>query len=262
MELILMGTACASSGRDRDNTYLLLRDTDGSTLIDIGGNPLGKLKTLGLTTHEIKRVVFTHVHIDHIYGLPSLLWGMWIDGREDPLEIYCDESEKEWLQNWLELMRLTKWPVAFEISVRAFQWEEPALLWQKDETALSVFPSRHGVAAVGIKVEHNGTVFVYSTDTTPNPLIRDMARIDLLVHESTTAERSLAMHSTLRDIAGYYDWGKIGRGILVHLTDDEPYDELLKELPVGISSKISLGRELERIPLTGGILNGKSEAPE
>lgn len=252
MELILMGTACASSGRERDNTYLLLRDTAGSTLLDIGGNPLGKLKTLGLTTHEIKRVVFTHVHIDHIYGLPSLLWGMWIDGRAEPLEIYCDESEIEWLQNWLELMRLTKWPVAFEISVRAFQWEKPALLWRENETALSVFPSRHGVAAVGIKVERSEAVFVYSTDTMPNPLIRDMARIDLLVHESTTAQRSLAMHSTLRDIAGYYDWDKIGRGILVHLTDDEPYEELLKEMPERISCKISLGRELERIPLTGG----------
>ncbi|MEC0248085.1 MBL fold metallo-hydrolase [Paenibacillus chitinolyticus] len=252
MELILMGTACASSGRDRDNTYLLVRDTSGSTLIDIGGNPLGKLKTLGLSTHEVKRVVFTHVHIDHIYGLPSLLWGMWIDGREDPLEIYCDESEKKWLQNWLELMKLTKWPLAFEISVHAFHWEKPALLWKEGETALSVFPSRHGVAAAGIKVEGGGTVFVYSTDTMPNPLIRDMDRIDLLVHESTTAERSLAMHSTLRDIAGYYDWSKIGRGILVHLTDDEPYEDLLKEIPEPVSSKISLGRELERILLTAG----------
>ena len=91
MEIVLMGTACAETGIDRENTYLLLYEDSGSTLVDIGGSPLGKLKKLNVPLSNIRRIVFTHFHTDHIYGFPSLLWGMWIAGRREPLDIYCSE---------------------------------------------------------------------------------------------------------------------------------------------------------------------------
>lgn len=249
MQLTLMGTACAASGVERENTYLLLQENEACTFIDIGGNPLGKLRTLGLTTHNVKRVIFTHFHIDHIYGLPSLLWGMWMDGREEPLEIYCSETEQPWLQEWLMLLRMDRWPAGFDVRIIPFNWEEPSALWSGTELAVSVFPSLHAGPTVGVKIVYRDQVIIYSADTMLNPFIQELPQIDLLIHEATTARDALAWHSSLEEIVGYYDMNAIKGLLLVHLTDQEPYDEVLNELPAEVRPKITLGQELMSINL-------------
>ncbi|MFF2887658.1 MBL fold metallo-hydrolase [Paenibacillus sp. NPDC057967] len=245
MEIVFMGTACAAAGRDRDNTSLLLRGGSSSTMIDIGGNPLGKLKKLGMGTGEVARLVLTHRHIDHIYGLPSLLWGMWLDGRAKPLDIYCDHGDRKWLEDWICKLGMTDWPASFETVIRTYAWEQPSVLISDSDMVLSVFPGRHAVPTVGIKVEHHGRVAVYSSDTELNPAIKAMNHIDLLIHEATTARVPLASHSSLQEIIQYYDWTAIRRLALVHLTDSEPYDEVFAEVTPYIRSRMKLAQDLE-----------------
>lgn len=250
MEIILMGTACASAGIDRDNTYILLRELESCTLIDVGGNPLGKLKKLGIPTNHIKRLLFTHFHNDHIYGLPSLLWGMWIDGRTEPLDIYCTEERRQWLEYWLSLMELNQWPCLFEIRITSFDWEEPSLIWSNDEVSLSIFPAKHGIVpTVGVEVIYRDKVLVYSADTVLNPTINQYAKIDLLIHEATTARDAMPSHSSLEDIVSFYNLAVIEKLVLVHLMDHEPYDEVLNQLSADIHSKITIGQDLVSISL-------------
>ncbi len=249
MEIVLMGTACAETGAERDNTYLLLYESRGSTLVDVGGSPLSKLKKLGVPLDHIQRVVFTHFHIDHIYGFPSLLWGMWLAGRTEPLDVYCSSSEKKWLEDWIHLIGTKHWPVAFEIFIHPFDWQSPVPLWSGPTSALSVFPGLHGVPAVGVCYEKDGKVMVYSSDSTVNPHIRTLDHIDLLLHECTTAEDTTDNHSSLQQIADGYDWHKIDRAVMVHLTDGENYGEVLGRLPEPVRKKITFGKDLMRIKL-------------
>ncbi|HIW32648.1 MAG TPA: MBL fold metallo-hydrolase [Candidatus Paenibacillus intestinavium] len=250
MEIILMGTACAASGIDRDNTYLLLREFESGTLIDVGGNPLGKLKSLAIPTNHIKRLLFTHFHNDHIYGLPSLLWGMWIDGRTEPFDIYCVEERREWLENWLDLMELNEWPCLFEIRIHSFNWKEPSLIWSSNDCSLSIFPASHGdVPTVGVEAIYHNKVVIYSADTILNPTITRYEKIDLLIHEATTARNAMPTHSSLEDIVGFYNMDAIEKLVLVHLMDDEPYEEVLNQLPAGTLSKITMGQDLLSISL-------------
>lgn len=244
MDVILMGTACAQSGVDRDNTYLLLRENKGCTLVDVGGNPLGKLKKMNVGLDQVKRVVFTHFHIDHIYGLPSLLWGMWIEGRTEPLDLYCTQTEKEWLEAWIEQMGTAKWPAAFAIRIHTFDWESKTLIWREEDSWLSIFPSKHGVPAVGVEYVCQGKVMVYSSDTIVNSEILQFPHIDLLIHEATQASLNTQSHSSLQSIAEFYNWDVIQHAILVHLMDGEPYEEVWQGLPEHIRSKISIGEDL------------------
>lgn len=245
MKIVFMGTACAAAGLDRDNTSLLLRGEDESTLIDIGGNPLGKLKKIGMGTDEIARLVLTHMHIDHIYGLPSLLWGMWLDGRKKPFEIYCDESDRNWLESWIGKLHMEQWQATYEVVIRTYSWSRPSILIGGKDMELSVFPARHAVPTVGVKLEYRGKIAVYSSDTELNEAIKALPRIDLLIHEATTARRQLASHSSLQDIIHYYDWASIHQLVLVHLTDDEPYEEVLAEMPIDVRSRMKLAKDME-----------------
>lgn len=241
MDIVFMGTASAAGSKERDNTYLLLKLENRGWLIDVGGNPLGKLKQLAMPLGDIRGVIVTHLHTDHIYGLPSLLWGMWIAGRTEPLTIYCPEPGKRQLQAILEGYGVREWPIRFELDVRPFDWTEPTLLHEEEGLAFSVFPALHGVPAAGVMALCGDRVMVYSTDTRPNDWIRRRERIDLLVHEATSARGSRGNHTSLEELVRFYPLDRIGRVRAVHLTDDEPYREIL----AGIGkADVSLARDM------------------
>lgn len=249
MEIVFMGTGSAAAGVERDNTSLLLRGAEDGTMIDIGGNPLGKLKRLGMRTGQINRLVFTHMHIDHIYGLPSLLWGMWLEGRTELFEIYCDDSDQAWLESWIKHLGAYEWPIKFNIHIRTYEWRNPSILISGGEYKLSSFPGKHGVPSIGLKLEHQGKVAVYSSDTELNERIKEMPHIDLLIHEATSAKRYIDSHSSLQDVISYYDWKTIEQLALVHLTDEEPYEEVLADVPGPIRSQIKLAYDMFRVKL-------------
>lgn len=249
MEITLMGTASATSGAGRDNTYLLIRNEEDCTMVDVGGNPLGKLKQLQVSTHQVKRVVLTHLHIDHIYGLPSLLWGMWLDHRTEPLDVYCDEGGREWLKQWLEHLQVTKWAIRFEIRIKTYIWKQQSIIAEGSEWTMSVLPGRHSVPTVGVMMIHEGKVLVYSSDTMINPCIKGLPAIDLLIHEATTARKELESHTSLEQLVSYYNWATVDRVTLVHTTDGEPYTDILEQMPEEISRKITLGQELTTVTL-------------
>ena len=89
--------------------------------------------------------------------------------------------------------------------------------------------------------------FVYSSDTELNPFIHEISSIDLLIHEATTARTRVKSHSNLQDIVAYYDLNRIGKLVLVHMTDDEPYEEVLKEGTTHHREKITRGTDLQVI---------------
>ncbi len=250
MDVMLLGTASAPAGSGRDNTYLLIGDEQGATLVDVGGNPLGKLKAVRVPLAHVRRVVLTHAHVDHVYGLPSLLWGMWMEDRTEPLDLYCPDAVHPWLEAWLRATGIWEWPVAFEIRFHPFDWRQRQRLWQEGDSRLEAFPGRHGVPAAGVAYVRQGQVVVYSSDTAPNEEIKAYERIDLLVHEATTARERRENHSGLEQIVRFYDWTRIRRAVMVHLTDDEPYGEVWRSLPEHLRAKISFGQELMTISIT------------
>lgn len=235
-----MGTASAAGSVRRDNTYMLLKQQDDCWLIDVGGDPLGKLKQAQVTLDQIRGVILTHLHTDHIYGLPSLLWGMWIAGRTAPLSIYCSKTGAAQLQAIVDSYQVQQWPIRFELNFRPFDWTEENDLFVEDGLSVSTFPVLHAGPTVGIKAVEGDRVLIYSADTGPCDWIRNQPRIDVLVHEATLARGNPTIHTSLEQLVGFYPIDQIGRIFAVHLTDGEPYGEVLAEAGISISPRIVL----------------------
>lgn len=218
-------------------------------MIDVGGNPLGKLKQLRVGLSEIKEVVFTHFHIDHIYGLPSLLWGMWLDGRTEPLTVYCAKTFEECLERWLDVMGVAEWPIDFHIRIRTYDWEKEAELIQYENGTLSTFPSIHVGPTAGVKVVKDRKVLIYSADTMLNQWIKDQRKVDVLIHEATTAFEPMANHTSMKEVIEYYQVEQMEKVVFVHLTDGEDYEAVLKNSDSSIKGKLNIGYDLMRIEL-------------
>jgi ribonuclease Z len=249
MNVIFMGTSSAAGSVERDNTYLLLQNGEDSWFVDVGGNPLGKLKQASVALSSVRGVIFTHFHTDHIYGLPSLLWGMWIAGRKDPLVLCCSKEDEEQLRSILSANRVEQWPIKFQIDIQPYEWTEESVVIDEPIFRVSTFPSLHAGPTVGIRVESGGKALVYSADTRPNERIRDMESIDVLIHEATKAFGTTKTHTSMESLTSFYPLDKIGAVFAVHLTDNEPYSEALSACDPSISGKITLASDMLRISL-------------
>lgn len=229
MEITCLGTGYAQATAERDNTYLLLQNDNKNraVMIDIGGSPLSKLKKNHVNVNAIQSVIITHFHIDHIYGLPSLLWGMWLSGRKEELTIYCSHENKPKLKAWLTVLEIEKWPAEFPISINTFATDKMETLFLFGEATISSFPAKHVVPTVGIEIKTDSRLLVYSGDTEPNKWIQDYEKIDVLYHECTFSYGQHRHHTSLEQFISFYDLNKIGKVLLVHLSDKEDYQSAL-----------------------------------
>jgi glyoxylase-like metal-dependent hydrolase (beta-lactamase superfamily II) len=97
METIAAGiTRVPTSRNDRDNAFLVEGD-DGLTLVDVGwaGAPAvlaRALAALGRSVGDIRRIVITHAHPDHVRGLAG------IRQRTDA-EVLIHAADARWLQH-------------------------------------------------------------------------------------------------------------------------------------------------------------------
>ena len=85
----------ATSRKSRDNAFLVAGD-DGLTLVDVGSAGaadivLGALDALGHTTRDIKRIIVTHAHPDHVRGLAQIR-------RQCKARVLIHSDDVAWLQ--------------------------------------------------------------------------------------------------------------------------------------------------------------------
>ena len=73
MHFAFLGTSAAVPSVDRDTTSLVFVGAGESVLIDCGSSPVQKLLRAGVDPATLVRVIITHMHADHAYGLPSLV---------------------------------------------------------------------------------------------------------------------------------------------------------------------------------------------
>lgn len=241
MDIHFLGTGSAYPGSERDNTSICFSYDGYHVLVDVSGNPCRKLKQLQVDLRELDAVVFTHFHIDHIYGLPSLLWGMWLEDRRKPLRILCDERNERKLQEWLATMEADQWPIAFSIEIETFDGDREKEILSGGGMTFSCFKALHSVPTVGLEVRCDGRVLVYSSDSEINARIGEYDHIDVLIHEATSARKVAGNHSSLVEIVETYDVDRIGKIVLVHLSDGEPYEDEVEKLG---TSKVIIGEDL------------------
>src|SRR6476620_1291785 len=57
-------------------------------LFDAGSGVVRQMSAAHLATGQIESVFLTHLHSDHILGLPDVIFTSWVFGRSAPLKLY------------------------------------------------------------------------------------------------------------------------------------------------------------------------------
>lgn len=204
-------------------------------LIDCGE---GVASALGNGSYAIERVLLTHGHIDHIAGLPVLLWtrAAGMGDTRKPLEIYQPAGDpyladmEEFLERtrhrlpydlkWHKLQAQDEFPLSSKRRVRAFATKHvpsqltlgykiletrrrlrPEYTELKEEELRALGQSQGREAVQELMEDYTATIAAFSGDTLAlNP--DDIFGAELLVHEATlldAAQRKNARHATLEE---------------------------------------------------------------
>jgi ribonuclease Z len=257
VHFVFLGTSGAVPSRERDTTSLVFVGGGESVLVDCGGSPVQKLLRAGVEPSTLARVIITHIHADHAYGLPSLIQGLRLTGRTEPLRIACREEHAGPLRDLLGLFRLLDRPGMFPLQFDPVP-ARPGFALAATASSLSITasPNAHGAMAnmaLRFGAPAGGRAVVYSSDTAPCDAVVALARgADTLIHEATFAEPGgPGSHSTAAEAGEVAARAGVRRLILTHIGAEHhgEVESLAGQARERFAGPVEVARELVPYPL-------------
>ena len=257
MHFVFLGTSGAVPGRDRDTTSILFVGDGDVVLVDCGGSPAQKLLRAGSDPRALTRLVITHFHPDHAYGLPSLVQTLFLLGRTAPLRIACREEHLAPLRSLLDVFGLLDRPGLFPVVWEPVPPREGFAVGASRGFAITASPNAHGTMPnMALRFESPGRrTVVYSSDTGPCAAVEALARgAHTLIHEATFSarrQRGIGAHSTAAEAGEIATRAGVTRLILAHI-DAGLHGELAavrEEARARFPGEVEIARELVAYPL-------------
>lgn len=106
MQIEFLGTGAGSPSRQRNVSSLALRlleERNAIWLFDVGEATQHQILNTTIRPRKIEKIFITHLHGDHIFGLPGLLSSRSFQGGNEPLTIYGPVGVKEFVQTSLRV---------------------------------------------------------------------------------------------------------------------------------------------------------------
>nr|WP_284453944.1 ribonuclease BN [Citrobacter sp. MNAZ 1397] len=117
--MIFLGTSAGVPTRTRNVTAILLNlqhpTQAGLWLFDCGEGTQHQLLRTSFNPGKLDRIFITHLHGDHLFGLPGLLCSRSMAGNAQPLTIYGPKGIREFVETSLRLSgSWTDYPLTIE----------------------------------------------------------------------------------------------------------------------------------------------------
>jgi ribonuclease Z len=148
IRVVFLGTAASRPTVGRNVSSVVIQRLGEMLMFDCGEGTQRQMMRFG-TGFGIHDIFFTHMHADHLLGLPGLLRTMGLQGREEPMRLYCARGEARLVD---EAVRLGVERVPFEVTTREL---EPGERVERDGYDVVPFRTLHGRHSLGYAlVEH------------------------------------------------------------------------------------------------------------
>ncbi len=238
MRLTVVGSADAFSSAGRGHSaYLIEGDGVGPLMVDFGATSLMRLKQLGRAPRDLAALLITHLHGDHVGGLP-FLWidGLYLERRDAPLAIVGPVGTRAKLEALLD--------VTYAHTDR-MSWLPHTIHELRPGESLAVAGvTVHGYAAAHMDppdvplclrvVDGEGRSIAFSGDTEPcEGLLAAGEGADLLLAECTQLAPPAGRHTTWEDWRALMPRVGCKKLVLTHLGADvrDAAPRLLAEAP-------------------------------
>lgn len=146
LDLCLLGTGGTMPMPERALTSLMVRHGGQNLLIDCGEGTQVQIRKRKWSMKAIEHILITHVHGDHIIGLPGLLLSMGKDGRREPLRVYGPTG----LNSVVQGLMLAAPGLPFEVRVTELTQQEQT--FSCGSLKIHAFMLEHSVPCFGYSI--------------------------------------------------------------------------------------------------------------
>ncbi|WP_424474887.1 ribonuclease Z [Oceanobacillus kimchii] len=151
MELVFLGTGAGLPSKTRNVSAVALNMTQEINevwLFDCGEATQHQILHTNLKPRKITKIFITHLHGDHIYGLPGLLNSRaFQSGENQPLSIYGPVGIKEFVESTL---RISQTNLTYPITIKEIT--EDGQLFETKEMVVETKKLQHGIASYGYRI--------------------------------------------------------------------------------------------------------------
>jgi len=201
----LLGTGSPTPTLKRFGPAVLVQAAGKTLLFDAGRGVAERLTQAGVRLGAVDCLFLTHLHSDHIVGIPDLWLTGWLPipaaRRKGAFVVYGPAGTKAMMENlgraydWDIRTRMADQKLAQEgVAVAATEFSE-GVVYAADGVKVTAFEVDHGELvkpAFGFRVDYGGHSVTISGDTRFNEnLIRHASGTDLLIHQVAMAKEEL-----------------------------------------------------------------------
>lgn len=144
--LTVLGTASAMPVTGRYQSAQVLRVHGRSFLIDCGEGVQRRLLRFRVSMMRIDAIFLSHVHGDHVFGLPALLSTLGMKGRTKPLNIYAPANFSPILKFFLSYYGEG---LPYEIRHVPLAMKAPEAVYSTKMLEILAFPLNHKIETFG-----------------------------------------------------------------------------------------------------------------
>lgn len=143
LRVTFLGTSGAVPTVDRNPSALFINREGDRLLFDCAEGTQRQMMRFG-TGFDLSAVFLTHLHGDHVYGLPGLLETLDFNNRQAPLDVYTPEGTADQLDAFLTALGTTP---SFPLEIIEVPPDET--VFRGDGYTIRTFPVDHRTTAVG-----------------------------------------------------------------------------------------------------------------
>jgi ribonuclease Z len=263
---------------DRYGPSILIEAGSEKLLFDCGREASLRLTQAGVSLGVITKIFLTHLHSDHVIGLPDLFLTPWASeaARQVPIHVWGPPGTRDMMDHLQKAF-------AFDIHVRRDLDERysaegikavsheirEGVVFEEEGVKVTAFLVDDAVVkpAFGYRVDYAGHSVVLSGDTRRSEnLIRAAAGTNLLIHEVVDAEAELANpgnrtrqqmeniighHTTIADVTDVLNRVKPKLAVYSHITGEGAV--LVQKTRPAYAGRLEAGEDLMTITVADSI---------